>query len=226
MEPERPKDPQKPGGPQPFISQEQRPDLTIDLNRKVGDLTVRDLQTLLGSGASPKLKELAKEKEDLLDKIPTKDTTKDPKDRKDIKDHKEPKDHKDQKDQKDHKDPKDPKDQKDTKDPKDTKDQKDQKDHKDPKDPKEQKDNKDHKDPKEHKDTKDHKDHKDIKEGALDKVPHKDQLEKLPESPVKANEGSPNSGSTPGGLEDLIQRVSGLEKEVQELKGAGRAPGR
>jgi hypothetical protein len=211
-------DPHKSEGPQPFISQQERPDLTIDLNKKIGDLTVRELQTLLGGGASPdKLKELAKEKEDLIDKIPTKD-------RKDNKDHKDPKDHKDQKDNKDHKDPKDPKDTKDNKDSKDSKDQKDQKD-KDPKDPKDPKDNKDHKDPKEHKDEKDAKDRKENKEGLLEKVPHKDQLEKLPEIGGKGtSEGTSKPNPVPG-LEDLIRRVSGLEKEVQDLKGSGRGPG-
>src|SRR5262245_38425856 len=80
MEPEKPKQPQQPQGPQPFIPREDRPDLTIDLNQKVGDLTVRDLQTLLGGGAAPeKLKELAKEKEALSDKLPIKDSGKEEK---------------------------------------------------------------------------------------------------------------------------------------------------
>lgn len=115
---------------EPFINPEERPDLTVDLNTRVGDLTVRQLSEILGSPSSPaKLKELVAAKE-------PKDLAKEPKefkDHKDIKDHKDPKEHKDQKDNKDHKDPKDPKDpkdQKDHKDPKDTKDHKDIKDRK------------------------------------------------------------------------------------------------
>src|SRR6516165_6909681 len=94
---------------EPFINPEERPDLTVDLNTRVGDLTVRQLSEILGSPSSPaKLKELVAAKE-------PKDLAKEPKefkDHKDIKDHKDPKEHKDQKDNKDHKDPKDQKDQK------------------------------------------------------------------------------------------------------------------
>src|ERR1700704_2193775 len=92
---------------QPFVEQEQRPDLTIDMEGKVGDLKVRDLMSIVGASAAAgqKLKEAPATAID-------KQTAKEPKDAKDIKDHKEPKDHKDQKDQKDHKDPKDQKDQK------------------------------------------------------------------------------------------------------------------
>ena len=98
---------------EPFINPEERPDLTVDLNTRVGDLTVRQLSEILGSPSSPaKLKELVAAKE-------PKDLAKEPKefkDHKDIKDHKDPKEHKDQKDNKDHKDPKDTKDHKDIKD--------------------------------------------------------------------------------------------------------------
>jgi hypothetical protein len=96
MEPEKTPPSKKPDGPDPFITKAERPDLTVDLNAKVGDLTVRDLQSLLGAGgASPaKLPEkFVIEKPDFPDKLPTKDH----KDVKDNKDHKEPKDHADQK---------------------------------------------------------------------------------------------------------------------------------
>jgi hypothetical protein len=112
-------------GGQPFVSGESRPDLTVDLNQKVGDLSVRDLASILGTGAGDLPKPL---------KEPLKEPFKERKDIKDIKDHKEPKDHKDQKDHKDAKDHKDPKDHKDHKDPKDQKDQKEHKEHKDIKD--------------------------------------------------------------------------------------------
>ena len=64
MEPEKTPQPKKSDGPDPFITKAERPDLTVNLNTKVGDLTVRDLQTLLGGGgASPaKLKEFLIEK--------------------------------------------------------------------------------------------------------------------------------------------------------------------
>jgi hypothetical protein len=195
---------------EPFINPEERPDLTVDLNARVGDLTVRQLSEILGSTSSAaKLKEAPAAKE-------PKEQAKEPKelkDHKDVKDHKDPKEHKDQKDNKDHKDPKDQKDQKDQKEPKDHKDQKDNKDQKDPKDPKDPKDQKDHKDPKEHKD---HKDIKDRKEGLADKLPpDKVPPDKLPES--QPTEGA---GAAASGLEDIIKRVAHLEQEV-----AGRTPG-
>jgi hypothetical protein len=189
----------------PFVEQEQRPDLTIDLQHKVGDLTVRDLLTILGSSSAsgPKLKETPTSAGD-------KPVAKEPKDSKDIKDHKEPKDHKDQKEQKDHKDPKDQKDQKDQKEPKDHKDQKDPKDTKDPKDPKESKDHKDQKDPKEHKDQKDLKDRKehikDVKE---------------PKEPVDAkvtDTAESATGTMNSDLDALVRRVSGLEQAFEEAK--------
>ena len=127
---------------EPFVSSEQRPELTVDVNTRVGDLTVRQLSEILGSASSAaKSKELPLTAKDI--KEPVKED-KDIKDHKDSKEHKDPKEHKDQKDNKDHKDPKDPKD---TKDPKDHKEPKDTKDHKDIKDRKE--DLKEHKEPKE-----------------------------------------------------------------------------
>jgi ABC-type Zn2+ transport system substrate-binding protein/surface adhesin len=111
---------------QPFVSDESRPDLTVDLNQKVGELSVRDLASILGAGSQSAIK--VKEVKEI------KDIFKERKDAKDAKDHKDPKEHKDQKDHKDTKDHKDPKDQKDHKDPKDHKDHKDQKDRKDIKD--------------------------------------------------------------------------------------------
>jgi hypothetical protein len=195
---------------QPFVGQEQRPDLTVNMEGKVGDLTVRDLTTLLGGGGG-KVKEVAKEPKDL--KEPIKEPIKEPKDHKDIKDHKEPKDHKDIADQKAHKDPKDNKDQKEQKDHKDPKDTKDPKDQKDPKDPKEQKDQKDHKDPKDHKDQKDIKDRKEhIKE------PLKEPKEPVDILGKASGEGGPESTAGSTELDALIQRISGLEQAVQDLK--------
>ena len=72
---------------QPFVSGESRPDLTVDLNQKVGELSVRDLASILGTGggAAIKIKEFFKERKDF----------------KDIKEHKDQKEHKDHKDIKD-----------------------------------------------------------------------------------------------------------------------------
>jgi hypothetical protein len=191
---------------QPFISSEERPDLTVDLDARVGDLTVRQLSEILGSASSPaKLKELPPAAKEI--KEPGKEH-KDIKDHKDSKDHKDPKEPKDQKDAKDHKDPKDQKDQKDQKDPKDQKDQKDNKDQKDPKDPKDHKDQKDHKDPK---DTKDHKDLKDRKEGLIEKLPpDKTPPDKLPE----VTQGTEGSSGQQSGLDDVIQRITRLEQDI------------
>ena len=191
--------------PEPFIDPSKRPDLTIDLESRVGDLTVRQLSEILGqTGAAAKVpKDLLKEKE-----LPS--AAKEGKDP--LKEHKDPKDSKDHKDTKDHKDPKDTKDQKDQKDPKDHKDQKDPKDQKDQKDPKEQKDAKDHKN--EHKEQKDFKDIKDHhKEDVIDKTAP------LPESTKGSGaEGSGAPTVVPSGLADLIQRLSRLEQDVAEMK--------
>ena len=194
---------------QPFIGSEERPDLTVDLNARVGDLTVRQLSEILGGTSSAaKLKELPSAAKDI--KEPGKEH-KDIKDHKDSKDHKDPKEPKDQKDTKDHKDPKDQKDQKDQKDPKDHKDQKDNKDQKDPKDPKDHKDQKDHKDPK---DTKDHKDIKDRKEALIEKLADKNPPDKLPE----VSQGAEGAAGASAGLDEVIQRITRLEQDV-----AGRA---
>jgi len=186
---------------EPFIDPSKRPDLTIDLESRVGDMTVRQLSEILGSVAAKRkeLPSLAKEGKDPLKE------DKDSKDHKDTKDHKDPKEHKDQKDNKDQKDPKDQKDTKDQKDPKDQKDQKDQGDQKAVKDPKDQKDQKDHKDHKnENKEQKDIKDRKDHKEDIIDK-------HSLPEGPA----GGP---PVPSGLEDLIHRLTRLEQDVADMK--------
>jgi len=166
----------------PFIPDEDRPDLTVDLESKVGDLTVRDLAAILG-----------------LD--PLADV---------IKDHKERA--KDTKDSKDKKDSKDQPDQKQQKDQKDVKDQKDQKDHKEEKDYKEQKD------------TKDHKDHKDHKERFVDLKAHsKDVIKDVHESKEftaeKPFEIGPILEDIQSELDQLIKRVSGLEKSIEEMKG-------
>ena len=158
---------------EPFIPEDQRPDLTIDMNQRVGDLTVRDLASILGSGATqqPKLKEIT------LDKAPIKDAAKEifkeNKDRKDAKEHKEPKDHKDQKD------------------------------------------TKDHKDPKEHKDQKDLKDHKELKEGLIEKPPQKEVFEKITDQGT-IDPGGPVEQQTT--LQDIVQRLSGLEADLQQVK--------
>jgi len=220
MATEKPSVPKNPDEGEPFISKEDRPDLTIDLNKKAGELTVRDLKTLLGGGGSTSVIKQVIEKPLIFDKIPHKE----PKEIKDVKDHKEPKDHADekiQKDQKDHKEPKDHKDTKDTKDHKDTKDQADTKAQKDHKDPKEHKDEKDHKDPKE---AKDHKELVDNKgRSLLEKTPIKDSLEKLPEIVKEPGEASSPPVPTTG-LEELIQRLTGLEREVNDLKSKGPGP--
>jgi hypothetical protein len=192
---------------QPFVTDEERPNLTVNMEGKVGDMTVRDLASILGADpAAPKpLKEP-------IDKAAFKEIAKDNKDRKEAKeakDHKEPKDHKDQKEQKDHKDPKE------------QKDQKDQKEHKDQKDTKDQKD---HKDPKEHKDQKDQKDHKEHKETAKDV---KDALKEIKEHAEKIDIEGPVTGAPAAAgetdLDALIQRVTGLEQSVNELKGRKKA---
>jgi hypothetical protein len=189
----------------PLVGQEDRPDLTVNTEGKSRS-EPRDLGTILGSSAvsAQKLKELPAT---AIDKVNLKDTLKDAiKEHKDIKDNKE---HKDHKEPKDHKDQKDNKDQKDHKDPKDTKDTKD---HKDPKEHKDQKDTKDHKDPKEHKDQKDHKDHKEfIKENAK-------ELHDVVTKPTVEVGPGPVETLPPDEVSQLINRISGLEKSLEELK--------
>jgi hypothetical protein len=199
---------------EPFIEPGQRPDLTINLDTRVGDLTVRQLSEIFGrtpsveKGAEPIEKQII-EKQTLEKPI-----VKEPKDVKDAKDHKEPKDHKDQKDAKDHKDPKDAKEQKDTKDQKEQKDTKDTADSKHVKDPKEHKDDKDLKDRKEH-----------IKEQLLEKLhPDLPQTKAPPEGKLAA-EGPESGGAPTSALEAIIERLSDLEKEVADLRKAGGKKG-
>src|SRR5438309_3510559 len=201
---------------EPFISVRERPDLTlsVDPGSTGAEPSTIPLSDVLGEQGEP----AAKLKEAALEKLPIKDNAleKFP-----WKEHKDAKDHKEHKEQKDHKDPKEQKDQKDQKDPKDTKDQKDHKD------PKEHKDSKDHKDLKEHKDS---KDHKDLKEQAKElKEPFKDrakeiekiQPDKLVAEPKGVVEGSP-AGPLTQPIDELVQRVSGLEQDVAALKAGGK----
>jgi hypothetical protein len=174
-----------------MVGQEDRPDLTVNTEAAAGSAP-RELGAILGS-AAVKTSETKQVVEKMILKETGKDTVKDNKDTKDSKE------------QKDHKEPKDTKDNKDTKDHKDPKDTKDQKDQKDPKEHKDQKDTKDHKDPKEHKDLKDVKEHKEL--GKEIKEASKEAAEVLPQSSVPPDE-----------LTQLINRVSGLEKAVAELK--------
>ena len=199
---------------EPFIDPQSRPDLTVDLNSKVGDLSVRQLSDILGSSAKTPIKTPEKMVvEKLLKEHPDKPIVKDHKDGKDSKDHKEPKDHKDQKDQKDHKEPKD------------TKDQKDQKEHKEHKDSADQKLTKDHKDGKDHKETtKEHKDliKDNIKEQIKEQIKEefkegiKEEVDKIDEGPL-----DPGGPVEQQGIDSLIQRVSGLEQQVATLQQAG-----
>jgi hypothetical protein len=105
---------------EPFIASDDRPDMTVDLERKVGDLTVRELADVLGflPEGDAKGKNRPNERKNAKDFKDSKDQP-DHKQQKDAKDRKESKDHKDQKDQKDEKDQKDSKDHKDHKDHKD-----------------------------------------------------------------------------------------------------------
>jgi hypothetical protein len=192
----------------PLVGQEDRPDLTVNTEGKSGS-EHRDLGTILGSGSNPaKLKELPAS---AIDKVALKEVSKDViKEHKELKDNKEQKDHKEPKD---HKDQKDAKDQKEHKDPKDSKDQKDQKD---PKEHKDQKDTKDHKDPKEHKDQKDLKDHKEIAKEIKEHA--KEQIIDTPQKPVAENPGGPVETLPQDEVTKLVQRVSGLERSMEEMK--------
>ncbi len=181
-----------------MVGQEDRPDLTVNTEGAAGS-TPRNLESILGSStvSAQKTVETKQVTEKLILKEVGKDTIKD---NKDSKDHKDPKEHKDQKDTKDHKDPKD---------------QKDQKDQKDPKEHKDQKDTKDHKDPKEHKHQKDDKDHKEVIKEHLKEVGKEAVKENLPET-LPQNPVIPDPA--PDDLTSLINRVSGLEKAVADLK--------
>ena len=91
---------------EPFIDGGSRPDLTVDMNAKVGDMTVRQLSDILGSSALQKAKE-GQEKQvvekQVIEKFqkehPEKVLVKDHKDTKDTKDHKDGKENKDNKGQ-------------------------------------------------------------------------------------------------------------------------------
>jgi hypothetical protein len=177
-----------------MVGQEDRPDLTVNTEGAPGS-SPRNLETILGSSTVSAQKNV--ETKQVVEKQALKEVGKDTiKDNKDSKDHKDPKEQKDQKDTKDHKDPKD---------------QKDQKDQKDPKEQKDQKDTKDHKDPKEHKDQKDVKDHKEVIKEHLKEVAKEAIAETLPQTPVIPD-------PAPDDLTNLINRVSGLEKAVADLK--------
>ena len=75
---------------QPFINDEERPNLTINMEGKVGDLTVRELTDILGVGATAvKAKEVPVS---ATDKAVIKEIQKDVKDRKEAKEAKDQKD--------------------------------------------------------------------------------------------------------------------------------------
>ncbi len=200
--------PKSPKNTEPFIPSDQRPDLTIDMSQKVGELTARDLSTILGNAGTnlAKLKEIGKEIHKEFVKEPLKEVVKEFKDRKD---HKETKDHKDPKEQKDSKDSKDHKEQV---------DQKAQKEAKDHKDPKEHKDLKDHNDTKGQKDHKDHKDHKEIAKE------HKELIKEVlvEHVPILVNTDPPPPGDPQlmNVLEGLIQRLTGLESRLAQISPA------
>lgn len=90
---------------EPFIRAEDRPDLTIDLDEKISNLTVRQLQEVLRQGAEARDNDIPKHQKDWHDS-------------KGRRDEKYVVDAKTRKDNKDHQDLKAPKDTKDT--PKDT----------------------------------------------------------------------------------------------------------
>ena len=199
---------------EPFIGGESRPDLTVDMNAKVGDMTVRQLSDILGSSAPPKLKQIFKE--GIKDFKEIEKFAKDQPDKLPFKEHK---------------------------DSKDTPDHKNTKDHKDTADTKANKDHKEGVDNKAHKDSKDHKDHikehiKDLKEIHKELIKEKDQIfdnpksliadlpkspkEQVENGPVIVNPGDPALNPAQG-IDQLIQRVTGLEQQVATLQqGAGQ----
>lgn len=200
---------------EPFIEPGQRPDLTINLDTRVSDLTVRQLSEIFGRAPSVEKSAEPIEKQIIEKQTLEKPIVKEPKDIKDAKDHKEPKDHKDQKDTKDQKDPKDIKEQKDAKDQKEQKDTKDTADNKHVKDPKDSKDDKDLKDRKEHI----------IDKQLLEKHPPEVPQTKAPPEGKLAAEGPESGGAPTSGLEAIIARLSDLEKEVADLRKAGGKKG-
>jgi hypothetical protein len=58
---------------EPFITDAERPDLTVSAESKVGDLTVRELQAILGIEHGGELKEGKDESKDQNDKKHQKD---------------------------------------------------------------------------------------------------------------------------------------------------------
>jgi len=194
----------------PLVGQADRPDLTVNAEGGAASQP-RDLASVIGStaAAAQKLKEVPAS---AVDKAIIKETLKDA-----VKDHKDSKDTKDQKDHKEPKDHKDQKDNKDQKDHKDPKEHKDQKDQKDPKEHKDTKDTKDHKDPKEHKDQKDLKDHKEIVKEVVKDV--KEINKDIHDVVAKPQfEGGPNPELPGDEVNQLVNRVSGLEQTAEDVK--------
>jgi hypothetical protein len=199
----------------PMVGQADRPDLTVNAEGAAASQP-RDLASILGSTASAA--QNLKQTPTGVEKPALKETLKDA-----IKDHKDSKDSKDQKDHKEPKDHKDTKDNKDQKDQKDPKEHKDQKDHKDPKEHKDQKDQKEQKDPKEHKDQKDLKDHKEtikeIKDGPKEIKEIKETAKDITDVVTKpVGEVGPIPEVPTGDVSQMINRISGLEQAVEELK--------
>jgi hypothetical protein len=89
---------------------------------------------------------------------------------------------------------------------------------------KDSKDSKEQKDHKEHKDQKDHKDQKEgIKDGHKEVMKEKDVPDGSSKSPGEGPQGGP---VIQPGIDALVQRVSGLEQEVAQLRqGAPRSGG-
>jgi len=191
-------------GPQkePFVPKTDRPEVKIpEPDVPISQLTVRDLQAILGGSIAKKLeaakeiiKDTAKEKEIKVE-------VKDKNDFKDNKDHKnETKDHKDQKNEvKDHKDQKN--------------EVKDNKDHKN-----EAKDHKDHKN-----ETKDHKDLKlekfEIKHEGKDLI-IKEKIEakiESPEKPIGDNIPGPGPVESSSGISQIAETIAGLTRRVDQL---------
>jgi len=182
---------------EPFIPAADRPDLTVDLDKRASEFTVRELAEILGN------------QESLFED--------DNKRAKDNQDHKRTKDAKDAKDHKDSKDQKDSKEPKDGKDAKDSKDQKEQKDHKEHKEHKDQKDFGDTPKPVlEGKNVKDAKDQKDVTEKPF--TSGKQSKDQKDAAEPKSVDVGPPAPEFRGELDELIRRVSGLEQALDSLK--------
>ena len=206
---------------EPFIGGESRPDLTVDMDAKVGDMTVRQLADILGRSAPQKAKEV--QEKQVFEKQIIKEQVKEHPDKIPVKEHKDSKDNADNKATKDHKEAADTKANKDHKEAGDTKNAKDSKD------------NKEHKDhikeiQKDHKDTiKDNiKDH--IKELVLEKnqvIEQKALASEVLKGEKELVEGNvpTNPGDPAQGIDQLIQRVTGLEQQVAALQQAAAPQG-